>query len=71
VAAVIGWIGNVFIVVGLYGVGNKRRGAFVLTAIGELVWVAHATLRADWALAAICIVFAVMAVRSYVLWGKP
>lgn len=65
----LGWIGNAFIVAGLWGVGNKRRGAFILTGIGEVIWVVRAILQPDYALAAICIVFAVLAVRSYVRWG--
>lgn len=65
----LGWIGNAFIVAGLWGVGNKRRGAFILSAVGELLWIANATGRGDWALASICVVFLLMALRSYVKWA--
>lgn len=68
--AALGWIGNLFIVVGLWGVGNKSRPAFLFSIVGEAVWCANAYLRADWALATICLVFLLMALRGYVLWGR-
>ncbi len=66
----LGWVGNVFIVVGLYGIGNKNRNAFIASFIGEALWIANAAHRSDWALTSICVVFAAMAARSYVKWGK-
>lgn len=66
----LAWIGNVFIVIGLWGVGNKSRNAFIPSIIGEAAWITHAYLRSDWALAAICVVFCAMAVRSYIKWGQ-
>lgn len=66
----LGWVGNLFIVVGLWGVGNRSRTAFVVSALGEACWVSNAVARKDWALASICVVFLLMAVRSYVLWGR-
>lgn len=66
----LGWIGNLFIVAGLWGVGNKRRGAFGFSVAGEILWTGNAALRHDWALATICVVFSVLAVRSYIKWGQ-
>lgn len=65
----LGWIGNVFIVGGLYGVANKRRNAFISSMLGESFWIANATLRHDPALVSICIVFLGMAVYGYFKWG--
>ena len=67
----LGWLGNLFIVAGLWGVGNKNRGAFILSVVGESLWVANALSKTpvDWALASICVVFGGMAVRSWVKWG--
>ena len=66
----LSWIGNIFIVAGLWGVGNRSRNAFLLSIVGEGAWITEAHRRADWALATICTVFLVMAVRSYILWGR-
>ncbi len=68
--AALGWIGDVFIVVGLYGVGNRSRRAFLASIVGEACWILRATALRDWALAAICVVFLLMAVRSYIKWGQ-
>lgn len=67
----LGWIGNAFIVAGLWGIGNKAREAFLLSVVGESLWIANALSKEprDWALASICIVFAAMAVRSYIKWA--
>lgn len=66
----VGWAGNVFIVYGLWGVGNKYRPAFLASIIGESFWIANAYRRSDWALGSICVVFLAMALRAYYLWGK-
>ena len=66
----LGWIGNLFIVVGLWGVGNKNRNAFLSSIAGESLWIANSYLRKDWALTSICVVFFLMAVRGYIKWGK-
>ena len=65
----LGWIGNVFIVAGLYGLGNKSRNAFIYSIAGEILWTINATIRHDWALASICVVFGLMAVRGFFMWG--
>lgn len=61
------WVGDIFILVGL--VGNKQRAAFVFSVIGELLWIAVAYAVGDWALVAICTIFAGMAIRSYRRWA--
>lgn len=66
----LGWIGNIFIVVGLWGVGSKIRNAFLVSIAGEGFWIANSYLRNDWALFAICWVFLLMALRGYILWGR-
>jgi hypothetical protein len=65
----MGWIGNVLIVVGLWKIGNRQRSAFLYTLSGEAVWVIYSISLGMWDLAAICIVFAALAVRNYVKWA--
>ena len=66
----LGWIGNLFIVAGLWGVGDKRRHAFLFSIAGEGAWIANAHSREDWALTSICVVFLLMAVRGWIKWGR-
>lgn len=66
----LGWIGNLFIVVGLWKVGNRVRHGFIASGVGELFWIANAHIRRDWALASICTIFFLMAIRGWVKWGK-
>ena len=68
----LGWIGNVFIVVGLWKIGNRVRAAFLFSIVGESAWTANALLREapDYALAFICCVFNIMAMRAWWKWGQ-
>jgi len=66
----MGWVGNIFIVIGLWLVGNKNRTAFIFTVIGESIWVAYAFTKGLYDLAFICIVFAVLAARNWYKWGQ-
>ncbi len=65
-----GWLGDLFLVAGMWGMGSRRRGAHLVTVAGECLWTLNAAVRHDWALAAICVVFGVMAMRAWVLWGR-
>lgn len=64
------WIGNIFIVLGLWGVGNKSRNAFLFSTIGEVIYIAYALLSGLYGLAFICGVFATIAIRNYQKWGN-
>ena len=65
----MGWLGNVFICGGLWGIGNKWRPAFLLSIAGELCWMLASYQLAQWDLFFICGVFAALAARSYVRWA--
>lgn len=66
----LGWIGNFFIVAGLWEVGNRNRAGFLASIAGETAWIANAYSRGDWALTSICVVFLLMAIRGYIKWGQ-
>lgn len=66
----IKWVGNVLIVVGLWKIGDKWRHAFLFSIAGETCWMLASALSGDWALFSICAVFNIMAVRSWLKWGK-
>lgn len=66
----LSWIGNLFIVIGLWRIGYKDRNAFLFSIIGETLWIAWSVLTHNWSLAFICTVFNVLALRNYLKWGK-
>lgn len=66
----IGWIGNVFVILGLYGVGNKNRNSLWFSIIGECCYIIHTALVGDWAIFAAAWIFLFMVVRAYVKWGQ-
>ena len=63
------WIGNILLIIGYLLVGNKVREAFIFTFVGEILWSYYALKKKEWALLAICLIFAVIAVRNWFLWG--
>jgi hypothetical protein len=67
----LGWIGNVFLIWGIWEIGNKRRWAHLLTVVGELAWIGKCMLSEPrvWDLAVICSIFLVLAARCWVKWG--
>ena len=67
--SLLGWIGNVFLIWGIWEIGNKRRFAHLLTIIGEVAWIVKSLALQQYDLAVICAVFAVLAGRCWVKWG--
>jgi hypothetical protein len=66
----LAWVGNFFIVLGLWQIGNKKRYAFILSLLGESAWVGYAMVIRMYSLAFICLIFAVLALRNYIKWGE-
>ena len=66
----IGWIGNGFIIVGAWLIGDKKRYAFLFSIVGELIWIWHSLAIGMYDLAAICLVFTVLAVRNWFKWAE-
>ena len=66
----MGWVGNIFLITGLWLVGDKKRIAFVFSVIGETIWIVYSLKKEMYDLAFICVIFALLAVRSWFKWGK-
>ena len=66
----LGWISNLFIVAGLWGVGNQSRVFLLVGAVGNIGWFSISVARADWALASLCVVLISLSVRGYLKWGS-
>lgn len=66
----LSWIGNFYIITGLWLIGRKDRNAFLFSIAGETCWIIASVVTHNWALVFICSVFNVMAFRNYLLWGK-
>lgn len=67
---VLGWIGNVFLLWGIWEIGNKRRFAHLLTIVGETAWIIKSIMVGQWDLAVICVIFGVLAARCWIKWGQ-
>lgn len=66
----VGWIGNIFIIIGLWKAGDKSRNAFIFSVIGEVIWVAYALYCNMYDLAFVCVIFGLIAVRNFLKWRK-
>ena len=70
ISILLGWLGNLFIVAGLWGIGNKQRRAFLFSIVGESLWVIKSLSMGLYDLAFICLVFLLLAIRSYRKWSE-
>lgn len=66
----LGWLGNIGIIGGIYGLGNKWRNAFLASVVGESCYIVRGVLNTDWALVALCSILGGLAIRGYVNWGQ-
>ena len=66
----LGWIGNIFIVLGLWGIGDKNRSALLFTMAGEGAYIVHTYRVHDWPIFIAAWIFLLMAARAYVKWGQ-
>lgn len=66
----MGWVGNIFLVIGIWLVGYKNRKAFIFSVLGESIWLAYSIKREMYDLAFICVIFGGLAIRNWYLWGK-
>lgn len=67
----LGWFGNIFIVAGLWYIGNQKRWAFLLTTFGEVIWILHSYLQGQTDLMVICILFAILQFRGWLKFKPP
>lgn len=67
---IMGWLGNIGLVCGLWLVGSKTRSCFICTFIGECIWTVYAIHNRQLDLAVICCLFALLAIRNFFKWGK-
>ena len=68
----LGFFGNVFIILGLYGIGSSKpnRNWFIFSFVGETLYILRSYVAHDWNLLFICTIFLLMAVRGFINWGK-
>lgn len=64
----MGWIGSVFIIIGAWHIGRKRRWAFLLTMFGGACWICEGVRIAKPELIMIEAVMFCVALRSFLLW---
>ena len=67
----MGWLGYAFLITGYLGIAQKRRGAFWFMMAGNVLAGAHAAERHDTPVLVACTIFFGLAVRAYILWGRP
>lgn len=64
------WIGNIFLIIGLWMVGDKKRAGFIFSIIGESIYVYYSYQYKLWGLLFICIIFGLLAIRGWYKWGQ-
>lgn len=65
---ILGWLGNIFLIAGLILIGFKWPHAFLLTAIGEVAWLAESIRLRRSDMIFLCATFTVIAVANWFMW---
>ena len=64
--SVMKWLGNAFLIAGLWKLGDGWRHAYWLTILGEVCYIVVSLN--DFPLAFICGLFAVVSFRNWYIW---
>ncbi len=65
----IGWVAAVFELAGVYVIGNRSRIGFVLSAVGNVLWIVFVLLSSQsWGLLLVCPVALVLNFRGWRRW---
>jgi len=64
------WIANIFLIIGLFLIGNKNKYSFIFTIIGESIWTIVALCTHQYDLAFICAIFTILAIRNFRRWNN-
>lgn len=66
---ILQWAGNVFIVSSVWFIGKKKRWAWILSGIGNAMWLAYAALSHNQvALGVLSGIFIWLAYRNWLMW---
>ncbi len=63
-----GWGGNALLIAGLILIGVKWPHAFLLTVLGELLWLAESIRLKRLDMIVLCSVFSIIALVNWVQW---
>jgi hypothetical protein len=64
----IGWIGSIFLALGVVATGYRRRWGFLIGAWGESLWVWKAYATDQFDLLVICVLFVILYLNNWRLW---
>jgi nicotinamide riboside transporter PnuC len=66
----LGWIGNIFIIIGLFFLNKKTRWPFIFSIIGEAIYIYYSYSLGLYNMTFICVVFAALAARNFFKWSE-
>lgn len=66
----IGWFGNIFIIVGIIGIAYKCRSGFILGVVGNSLWCVKGIVTKQWDLVSIEVIIVILQALSYWKWGR-
>lgn len=64
------WLGDAFLLLDMYLVGQQRRLAWVFCIVGEALWIVASVIRHLWPLTIICFAFLFLGIHNLLLWKK-
>jgi hypothetical protein len=69
ITEMLGWVGSVFTLVGVYSTSRKLRSAFLLYLAGNALWLVKSACGSAWDVFATNAALAVLSAYGYYAWG--
>lgn len=66
----IGWIGNVFIILGIMLVAYRMRSGFLYGCLGNGLWLCKGIMTCQWDLVTIEVLIVILQAFSWLKWGQ-
>ena len=64
-----GWIGNAFILLGIFAVAHRKRYGFILGITGNSLWCLRGAVTHQWDLIVIEVIIVILQAYSWWKWG--
>lgn len=67
---IIGWVANIFLIIGYYMIAKQNHHGFALSAVGDVLWAYEGVIANRLDLFVVCVLFTVIAIMGWWQWDR-
>jgi hypothetical protein len=64
----VGWVGDIFRIIGFYLLGNRHRSGFMVSLAGYIIWAIYAYQLGMYDLVVLSVISAIIALLNWCKW---